>query len=61
MLKDEIYNAYENMGPDEAAKKRMLENICSAALQKEIGFSPCGRSGGRVPFDRYGCLCSLSF
>lgn len=36
MLKDEIYNAYENMGPDEAAKKRMLENIRSAALQKEF-------------------------
>lgn len=36
MLKDEIYKAYENMGPDEAAKKRMLKNIRSVALQKEF-------------------------
>lgn len=36
MLKDEIYKVYENMGPDEAAKERMLKNIRSAALQKEF-------------------------
>lgn len=36
MLKDEIYKAYENMGPDENARSRMLENIRSAALQKEF-------------------------
>lgn len=36
MLKDEIYNAYENMGPDKDARSRMLENIRSAALQKEF-------------------------
>lgn len=36
MLKDEIYKVYENMGPDEAARKRMLKNIRSAALQKEF-------------------------
>lgn len=36
MLKDEIYKIYENMEPDEAARKRMFENIRSAALQKEF-------------------------
>ena len=36
MLRDEIYKVYENMEPDEAAKKRMLGNIRSAALQKEF-------------------------
>lgn len=36
MLKDEIYKVYENMGPDEVAKKRMLRNIRSAAQQKEF-------------------------
>lgn len=36
MLKDEIYKAYENMEPDEAARERMLKNIRSAALQKEF-------------------------
>lgn len=36
MLRDEIYEVYENMGPDEAARKRMLKNIRSAALQKEF-------------------------
>lgn len=35
MLKDEIYKVYENMGPDEAVRKRILKNIRSAALQKD--------------------------
>lgn len=76
MLRDEIYEVYENMGPDEAARKRMLKNIRSAALQKEFAqkektrrmkkgckyvSSSCGGGGGRVPIDRYGRLCSLLF
>ena len=36
MWKDEIYRTYEMMKPDETAKKRMLGNIHSAALQKEF-------------------------
>lgn len=36
MLKDEIYKVYENMGPDEAARDRMLKNIRSAVRQKEF-------------------------
>lgn len=36
MLKDEIYKVYENMGPDEAARNRMLKNIRSAVRQKEF-------------------------
>lgn len=36
MMKDEIYKVYETMEPDEAARRRMLKNICSAALQKEF-------------------------
>ena len=36
MLKDEIYKVYENMGPDEAARDRMLKNIRSAVRQREF-------------------------
>ncbi len=64
MLKDEIYKAYENMGPDEAARKRMLKNICSAALQKEFVKKEKKRSmrkksaklGFRLAVGAAGCL-----
>lgn len=36
MLKDEIYRAYAEMEPDEAAKERMLKNIRSAALRRKF-------------------------
>lgn len=36
MWKEDIYQAYEDMGPDEAARSRMLKNIRSAALRKEF-------------------------
>lgn len=36
MLKDEIYKVYENMGPDEVARDRMLKNIRSAVRQREF-------------------------